>query len=250
MTAATAVAAEKAQVGQPAPDFEMASTKNIEKLNEPVRLSDYKGKWVVLVFYPLDFTFVCPTELTTFSDRYQDFVDIGADVIGISTDSVYSHRAWLNTARDKCGVEGLKFPLAADSTKKVASDYGVLIEDRGIALRGLFVIDPEGILRYKVVHDLNVGRSAEETLRVIQALQTGGLCQAEWKPGKKNLKQKKKPKDSTDLFCVICGLDRRRSTNTMAMKIGTQLPRLEGGTEWFGGNQAHGEQEAAGHPTL
>jgi peroxiredoxin (alkyl hydroperoxide reductase subunit C) len=109
--AATAVAGEKAQVGQPAPDFEMASTKNIEKLNEPVKLADYRGKWLVLVFYPLDFTFVCPTELTTFSDRYDDFVDIGADVIGISTDSVYSHRAWINTARDKGGVEGLKYPV-------------------------------------------------------------------------------------------------------------------------------------------
>jgi peroxiredoxin (alkyl hydroperoxide reductase subunit C) len=181
MTAATAVAAERAMVGQPAPDFEMGSTKNLEKLNEPVRLSDYKGKWLVLVFYPLDFTFVCPTELTAFSDRYQDFLDIGADIIGISTDSVYSHRAWLNTSRDKGGVEGLKYPLAADATKQVARDYGVLIEDRGIALRGLFVIDPE------VIHDLNVGRSAEETLRVIQALQTGGLCQAEWKPGQKTL---------------------------------------------------------------
>ncbi len=115
--AATAVAADKAMVGQPAPDFDMASTKNIEKLNEPVKLSDYKGKWLVLVFYPLDFTFVCPTELTTFSDRYQDFVDIGADIIGISTDSVYSHRAWLNTPRDNGGVQGLKYPLAADATK-------------------------------------------------------------------------------------------------------------------------------------
>src|SRR5689334_24039850 len=101
MTAATAVAADKATVGQPAPDFEMASTKNIDKLDEPVKLSDYRGKWLVMIFYPLDFTFVCPTELTTFSDRYQDFVDIGADVIGISTDSVYSHRAWINTPRDK-----------------------------------------------------------------------------------------------------------------------------------------------------
>src|SRR5205085_4468269 len=162
MAAAVATAYESAQVGKPAPDFEIPSTKNIEKLNEPVKLSDYRGKWLALVFYPLDFTFVCPTELTTFSDRYQDFTDIGADIIGVSTDSVYSHRAWLNTARDKGGVEGLKFPLAADATKKVSSDYGVLLEDRGIALRGLFVIDPEGILRYKVVHDLNVGRSAEE----------------------------------------------------------------------------------------
>ncbi|MFP5264447.1 MAG: peroxiredoxin [Blastocatellia bacterium] len=184
---ATGTSIERAQVGQPAPDFEMASTKNIEKLNENIRLSDYRGKWLVLLFYPLDFTFVCPTELTTFSDRYEDFEGVGADVLGVSTDSVYSHRAWLQTSREKGGVEGLRYPLAADSTKKVSRDYGVLLEDKGVALRGLFVIDPEGILRYKVVHDLNVGRSAEETLRVIQALQTGGLCQAEWRPGQKTL---------------------------------------------------------------
>ncbi|MGI9064922.1 MAG: peroxiredoxin [Pyrinomonadaceae bacterium] len=186
---ATATATEKAMVGQPAPDFEMASTKNIEKLTEDVKLKDYKGRWVVLLFYPLDFTFVCPTELTAFSDRYEEFQGIGADIIGVSTDSVYSHRAWIKTPRDKGGVEGLKYPLAADATKSVSRDYGVLIEDRGIALRGLFIIDPEGTLRYKVVHDLNIGRSAEETLRVIQALQTGGLCQAEWKPGQKTLSE-------------------------------------------------------------
>ncbi len=177
-----------AMVGQAAPEFDMASTKNIEKLNENVKLSDYKGKWLVLLFYPLDFTFVCPTELTTFSDRYEDFEGIGAEIVGVSTDSVHSHRAWLKTAREQGGVEGLKYPLAADITKQVARNYGVLIEDKGIALRGLFVIDPEGVLRYKVVHDLNVGRSAEETLRVIQALQTGGLCQAEWRPGQETLK--------------------------------------------------------------
>ena len=185
---ATGTSAERAQVGQPAPDFDMASTKNIEKLNENIKLSDYSGKWLVLLFYPLDFTFVCPTELTTFSDRYDDFEGIGADVLGVSTDSVFSHRAWLQTSRDKGGVEGLRYPLAADSTKSVSRDYGVLIEDKGVALRGLFVIDPEGVLRYKVVHDLNVGRSAEETLRVIQALQTGGLCQAEWRPGQETIK--------------------------------------------------------------
>jgi peroxiredoxin (alkyl hydroperoxide reductase subunit C) len=187
MTAATAMAIESAMVGQPAPDFDMASTKNIEKLNENVKLADYKGRWLVLVFYPLDFTFVCPTELTAFSDRYEEFQGIGADIIGVSTDSAFSHRAWINTPRDKGGVAELKYPLAADSTKNVARDYGVLIENKGIALRGLFVVDPEGILRYKVVHDLNIGRSPEETLRVIQALQTGGLCQAEWKPGQKTL---------------------------------------------------------------
>ena len=166
----------------------MPSTKNIEKLNENVKLSDYSGQWLVLLFYPLDFTFVCPTELTSFSDRYDDFEGIGAAVIGVSTDSVHSHRAWLKTPRDKGGVEGLRYPLASDITKSVARDYGVLIEDKGVALRGLFVIDPEGTLRYAVVHDLNVGRSADETLRVIQALQTGGLCQADWRPGQETLK--------------------------------------------------------------
>jgi peroxiredoxin 2/4 len=183
-----AAAFETARVGQPAPDFDMASTRNVEKLDENVRLSDYRGKWLVLLFYPLDFTFVCPTELTAFSDHYEDFEGVGAEIVGVSTDSVHSHRAWLKTPRDQNGVEGLKYPLAADITKEVSRRYGVLIEDQGIALRGLFVIDPEGILRYKVVHDLNVGRSTEETLRVIQALQTGGLCAAEWKPGQSTLK--------------------------------------------------------------
>lgn len=178
----------EAKVGQQAPDFDMPSTKNIEKLNENVKLSDYSGQWLVLLFYPLDFTFVCPTELTTFSDRYEDFQGIGAQVIGVSTDSVHSHRAWLKTPRDKGGVEGLRYPLASDITKSVARDYGVLIDEKGVALRGLFVIDPEGTLRYAVVHDLNVGRSADETLRVIQALQTGGLCQADWRPGQETLK--------------------------------------------------------------
>ena len=178
----------KAMVGHPAPDFDMPSTKNIEKRDENVRLDDYRGRWVVLVFYPLDFTFVCPTELTAFSDRYDDFQAIGVDIVGVSTDSVYSHRAWLQTPRDKNGIEGLKYPLAADMGGKVSRDYGVLIEDQGIALRGLFVVDPEGVLRYKVVHDLNIGRSTDETLRVIQALQTGGLCQAEWRPGQETLK--------------------------------------------------------------
>src|SRR5918996_1592649 len=131
MTAATGIAFERAMVGQPAPDFDMASTKNLEKLNENVKLAGYKGRWLVLLFYPLDFTFVCPTELTVFSDRYDEFQAIGADIIGVSTDSAFSHRAWINTPRDKGGAADLKYPLAADSTKTVSRDYGVLIEDRG-----------------------------------------------------------------------------------------------------------------------
>jgi peroxiredoxin (alkyl hydroperoxide reductase subunit C) len=190
MTTATALAKEKvitAKVGQPAPDFDMASTKNMETLAENVRLSDYKGKWLILMFYPLDFTFVCPTELTAFSDRIEDFEGIGAEVIGISTDSVHSHRAWINTPREENGVADLQYPLASDITGDVAKNYGVLIEGEGIALRGLFIIDPQGILKYQVVHDLNIGRSVDETLRVINGLQTGGLCAAEWKPGQENL---------------------------------------------------------------
>src|SRR4029079_9611409 len=135
MSAAIATAYESAQVGKPAPDFDVQSTKNIEKLDKQVKLSDYLGKCVLLLFYPVVFTFVCPTELTTFSDRYDDFEGVGAEVIGVSTDSAFSHRAWLQTPRDKGGVEGLRFPLGADITKKMSRDYGVLIEDRGIALR-------------------------------------------------------------------------------------------------------------------
>jgi peroxiredoxin (alkyl hydroperoxide reductase subunit C) len=177
-----------AKVGQPAPDFDLPSTKNLETLAENVKLSDYKGKWLILLFYPLDFTFVCPTELTAFSDRIDEINGVGAEVIGISTDSVYSHRAWLKTPRDQNGIEGLKFPLASDVGGRLAAKYNILVEDKMVALRGLFIIDPEGILRYSVVHDLNIGRSVDETLRVLQALQTGGLCGADWKPGQQTLK--------------------------------------------------------------
>lgn len=177
-----------AKVGQPAPDFDLPSTKNLETLSENIKLSDYKGKWLILLFYPLDFTFVCPTELTAFSDRIEEINGVGAEVLGISTDSVYSHRAWLKTPRDQNGIEGLKFPLASDIGGRLAAKYNILVEDKMVALRGLFIIDPEGILRYSVVHDLNIGRSVDETLRVLQALQTGGLCGADWKPGQETLK--------------------------------------------------------------
>ncbi len=177
----------QAKVGEMAPDFVMPSTKNLEKLDEEVSLFDYDGKWLVLFFYPLDFTFVCPTEITAISDRLDEFENLGAEVLGISTDSVYSHRAWLQTPRAKGGIEGVKFPLASDMTHEVSDAYGVLLEDDGIALRGLFIIDPEGMLQYSVVHNLNIGRSVDETLRVLEALQTGGLCPAQWKPGEKTL---------------------------------------------------------------
>jgi peroxiredoxin (alkyl hydroperoxide reductase subunit C) len=192
MSTATGTATENtvtiAKVGQPAPDFNMPSTKNIDTLDENVKLSDYKGKWLILMFYPLDFTFVCPTELIHFSDRLDEFQGVGAEVVGVSTDSVHSHRAWLKTPQDKNGIEGVKYPIASDVGGKLAKAYNILVEDANVALRGLFIINPEGVLQYSVVHDLNIGRSVDETLRVLQGLQTGGLCSADWKPGDDNLK--------------------------------------------------------------
>ena len=192
MSTGTATAAENnitlAKVGKPAPDFNLPSTKNIDTLGENVKLSDYKGKWLILLFYPLDFTFVCPTELIHFSDRLEELQGIGAEVLGISTDSVHSHRAWLKTPQDKNGIEGVKYPLASDVGGKLASAYNILVEEANIALRGLFIINPEGVLQYSVIHDLNIGRSVDETIRVPSGLQTGGLCAADWKPGQENLK--------------------------------------------------------------
>lgn len=193
MSTATATALENkqeitfAKVGQPAPDFNLPSTKNMETLAENISLSDYTGKWLILLFYPLDFTFVCPTELTAFSDRLEEINGVGAEVLGVSTDSVHSHRAWIKTPREENGIEGLEYPLLSDVGGKLARKYNILVEEDNIALRGLFIINPEGILQYAVVHDLNIGRSVDETLRVLQGLQTGGLCGADWTPGQENL---------------------------------------------------------------
>jgi peroxiredoxin (alkyl hydroperoxide reductase subunit C) len=192
MATATGTATENtttmAKVGKPAPDFDLPSTKNLDTLAENVKLSDYKGKWLILLFYPLDFTFVCPTELIHFSDRLDEFQGVGAEVVGVSTDSVHSHKAWLNTPQDKNGIAGVKYPIASDVGGRLAAKYNILVEDANVALRGLFIINPEGILQYSVVHDLNIGRSVDETLRVLQGLQTGGLCAADWTPGQENLK--------------------------------------------------------------
>jgi peroxiredoxin (alkyl hydroperoxide reductase subunit C) len=179
-----------AKVGQLAPSFTLPSTKDAtspKNLGKEISLSGYKGKWLVFFFYPLDFTFVCPTEILALSDRLDEFAELEAEVLGASTDSVHSHFAWLNTPREKNGIAGTHYPLVADYTKEVARAYGVLDETTGVAQRGLFIIDPEGVLRYAVVTNDNVGRSVEETLRVLQALQTGGLCPAEWTPGKQLL---------------------------------------------------------------
>ncbi|MGO0063142.1 peroxiredoxin [Brevibacillus fluminis] len=174
-------------IGLPAPDFTMKTALGNGQEFGQASLSDYKGKWLVLFFYPLDFTFVCPTEIIALSDAIEDFKDLDAEVLGVSTDSIHSHKAWINTPREQNGLGGLNYPLASDNLQTVAKAYGVLDENEGIAFRGLFIIDPEGILKYQVVTDLNVGRSVDETLRVLQALQSGGLCAANWRPGQANL---------------------------------------------------------------
>lgn len=177
-----------AKVAAAAPDFRMLSTKDLDSLSEVVSLGAYRGRWLVLFFYPLDFTFVCPTEIRGFHLRKADFDALGAEVLGVSVDSVHAHRAWIKMSLAEGGLGGsLNFPLASDMTKQTARDYGVLLEEQGIALRGLFIIDPHGILRYAVVSDLNVGRSVEETLRVLHALQSGGLCPLDWQPGEATL---------------------------------------------------------------
>lgn len=174
-------------VGKQAPDFNMQSVSGDGEHFSKVSLADYKGKWLVFFFYPLDFTFVCPTEITALSDANEVFKDLDTEILGVSTDSQYSHRAWIQTSKDSNGLGKLNFPLASDITQKVAKDYGVLIEEEGIALRGLFIIDPEGEIKYQVVNHNDVGRSVDETLRVLQALQSGGLCAANWRAGDKNL---------------------------------------------------------------
>jgi len=177
-----------AKVGQPAPDFDMPSTKNIDTLKENVKLADYKGKWLIMLFYPLDFTGVCSTDLTHFSDRFDEIKGLGAEVLGVSTDSVHSHRAWLRIPKGETnGIGEIKYPIASDPGGKLARQYNILIEEANIALRGLFIIDPEGVLQYLQVNTPAIGRSVDETLRVLQALQTGGFCPADWKPGEKTL---------------------------------------------------------------
>lgn len=169
-----------ASVSRPAPNFNVDAVVKGGDFAK-VKLEDYKGKWLVLFFYPLDFTFVCPTEITGFSKRYDEFTALNADILGGSTDSVHSHKAWLKELGE------LNYPLFSDMTRDMSWDYGVLLPDEGITLRGTFIIDPEGVLRYALYHDLGIGRSVDETLRVLTALQTGELCPMDWSEGKETL---------------------------------------------------------------
>ncbi|XP_012263837.2 peroxiredoxin 1 [Athalia rosae] len=175
---------------KPAPAFQGTAVVNGQF--KEISLSDYKGKYLILFFYPLDFTFVCPTEIVAFSDRVAEFRAIGCEVVAASTDSHFSHLAWINTPRKQGGLGDMNIPLLADKSFKISRDYGVLDEESGIPFRGLFIIDDKQNLRQITVNDLPVGRSVDETLRLVQAFQYtdkyGEVCPAGWKPGQKTMK--------------------------------------------------------------
>lgn len=178
-------------VGRQAPDFKANAVVN-GAIQADYSLSDLKGKYVVLFFYPLDFTFVCPTELHAFQAKLGEFEKRGVQVVGCSIDSHFSHLAWVNTPKKEGGIEGVTYPLVADLNKTIAADYDVLVEGAGIAYRGLFLIDKEGLVRHQVVNDLPLGRSIDEALRMVDALQyfekNGEVCPANWKEGEKSMK--------------------------------------------------------------
>lgn len=174
------------KVTQPAPDFAATAVMPDNSFNEKFSLSQFKGKYVVLFFYPLDFTFVCPSEIIAFDKKLKEFKDRNCEVIGVSVDSHFSHWAWKNTPVDKGGIGNIQYPLVADLTKSIAREYGVLVND-AVALRGLFLIDRDGVVRHALVNDLPLGRSVDEALRVLDALQYtekhGEVCPANWKKG-------------------------------------------------------------------
>ncbi|CAG4918109.1 unnamed protein product [Colias eurytheme] len=175
----------KAMISKPAPEWEATAVVNGEITQ--LSLSSFKGKYVVFFFYPLDFTFVCPTEILAFSERIEEFKKINTEVIACSVDSHFTHLAFINTPRKEGGLGKINIPLLSDLTHTIAKDYGVYLEDLGHTLRGLFIIDDKGILRQITMNDLPVGRSVDETLRLVQAFQYtdnhGEVCPAGWKPG-------------------------------------------------------------------
>ena len=177
-------------VGNPAPRFETMAVAGEEF--KTISLDDFKGKWKVLFFYPLDFTFVCPTEITAFSDSVDRFKELGTQIIGVSVDSHFSHLAWIRQPRNKGGLGSINYPLLSDINKKIASDYGVLLEKQGIALRGLFIIDDKDIIVHSTINHLSVGRNVDEVLRLVEAFQYtakhGEVCPANWNKGSDSMK--------------------------------------------------------------
>ncbi|MBT9317314.1 peroxiredoxin [Leptothoe spongobia] len=192
------------RVGQPAPDF--TATAVVDQEFKTIKLSDYRGQYVVLFFYPLDFTFVCPTEITAFSDRYDEFKDLNTEVLGVSVDSEFSHLAWIQTERKAGGLGDLAYPLVSDIKKEISSAYNVLEPEAGVALRGLFLIDKDGTVQHATINNLSFGRSVDETLRVLQAVQhvqshPDEVCPAGWTPGEKTMNPD--PVKSKEFFASI-----------------------------------------------
>jgi peroxiredoxin 2/4 len=180
-------------VGKKAPDFSLDAVVDGGEFAENFTLSQFEGKkYVVLFFYPLDFTFVCPTELHAFQEKLAEFKSRNCEVIGASIDSKFSHWAWLNTPKDKGGIQGVTYPIISDLNKTVAADYDVLVDGAGIAYRGLFLIDLKGNVRHQVVNDLPLGRNVDEAIRILDALQYteehGEVCPANWEKGKDAMK--------------------------------------------------------------
>nr|YP_009397867.1 2-Cys peroxiredoxin [Sonderella linearis]ARW67053.1 2-Cys peroxiredoxin [Sonderella linearis] len=178
------------QVGDKAPNF--SATAVYEQEFKQIKLSDYLGKYVILLFYPLDFTFVCPTEIIAFSDMYNQIYSLNTEILGISVDSEYCHLAWLQLDRESGGVGELKYPLISDLNKEISSSYNVLNSD-GKSLRGLFIIDKEGLIQHSLINNLDFGRSVDEAIRTLQAIQyvqthVDEVCPANWQPGKSTIK--------------------------------------------------------------
>lgn len=177
-------------IGKHAPEFQSIAISD-GKINNQFSLELFADKYVIFFFYPLDFTFVCPTELIAFQDKLEEFEKRNAKVVACSVDSPYSHLAWLNTPRSKGGIEGIKYPIVSDLKKTIARDYQVLNEEEGVAYRGLFLIDKKGIIRHQLINDLPLGRSVDEALRLLDALifyeANGEVCPANWKAGEKTM---------------------------------------------------------------
>lgn len=173
-------------IGTKAPDFELETVSSFSSLPIKTRLEDFKGKWLILFFYPYDFSIVCPTEIRGMNRSLSEFEAKNTEVLAVSTDSIYTHRAWIKST-DKNGVGEIDLQLASDFSKEVSKAYDVLNEDTTAANRATFIIDPEGIIQYSVMTNGNVGRSAAETLRVLEALQSGGMCPMDWKVGEETM---------------------------------------------------------------
>ncbi|MEB3164729.1 MAG: peroxiredoxin [Prochlorothrix sp.] len=192
------------RVGQAAPDF--SATAVFDQEFKTIKLSDYRGKYVVLFFYPLDFTFVCPTEIIAFSDRYSEFSALNTEILGVSVDSEFSHLAWVQTDRKSGGLGDIAYPLVSDLKKEISKAYNVLDPEAGIALRGLFLIDKEGVIQHATINNLAFGRNVDETLRILQAVQyvqshPDEVCPAGWTPGDKTMVPD--PEKSKEYFAAV-----------------------------------------------